>query len=190
MIHTYSKNHRIPRFFSRNIAKYVTVPNPDWTIYAPHFSILLAVVKMHCLYANAVVQPSVLHYSCYMAWKTKDHTWCRCNLFQCKGYASVIYCKGFHHLGLIQLYTGLLRLLATLCNAFIVKLSCAKIMLLLFIVLATYIYLPCFGLIDSFVGLLVLHQFTDTTQSFCTMLPPRRSSWSLFFCLCFPVQWI
>ena len=56
-------------------------PNPDWTIYAPHFSILLAVVKMHCLYANAVVQPSVQHYSCYMAWKTKDHTWCRyCHL--------------------------------------------------------------------------------------------------------------
>ena len=56
-------------------------PNPDWTIYAPHFSILLAVVKMHCLYANAVVQPSVQHVSCYMAWKTKDHTWCRyCHL--------------------------------------------------------------------------------------------------------------
>ena len=24
---------------------------------------------MHCLYANAVVQPSVQHYSCNMAWK-------------------------------------------------------------------------------------------------------------------------
>ena len=36
---------------------------------------------MHCLYANAIVQPSVQHYSCYMAWKTKDHTWCRyCHL--------------------------------------------------------------------------------------------------------------
>ena len=36
---------------------------------------------MHCLYANAVVQPSVQHYSCYMAWKTKDHIWCRyCHL--------------------------------------------------------------------------------------------------------------
>ena len=36
---------------------------------------------MHCLYANAVVQPSVQHYSCYMAWKTKVHTWCRdCHL--------------------------------------------------------------------------------------------------------------
>ena len=31
---------------------------------------------MHCLYANAIVQPSVQHYSCYMAWKTKIHTWC------------------------------------------------------------------------------------------------------------------
>ena len=37
-------------------------PNPDWTFFAPHFAILLAVVKMHCLYANAVVQPSVQHY--------------------------------------------------------------------------------------------------------------------------------
>ena len=56
-------------------------PNPDWTIYASHFSILLAVVKMHCLYANAKVQPSVQYYSCYMTWKTKDHTWCRyCHL--------------------------------------------------------------------------------------------------------------
>ena len=36
---------------------------------------------MHCLYANAVVQPSVQHYSCYMTWKTKVHTWCRyCHL--------------------------------------------------------------------------------------------------------------
>ena len=36
---------------------------------------------MHCLYANAVVQPSVQHYSCYMARKTKYHTWCRyCHL--------------------------------------------------------------------------------------------------------------
>ena len=41
----------------------------------------LAVPKMHCLYANAVVQPSVQHYPCYMAWKTKVHTWCRhCHL--------------------------------------------------------------------------------------------------------------
>ena len=37
----------------------------------------LAVPKMHCLYANAVVQPSVQHCSCYMVWKTKVHTWCR-----------------------------------------------------------------------------------------------------------------
>ena len=37
----------------------------------------LAVSKMHCLYANAVVQPSVQHCPCYMAWKTKVHTWCR-----------------------------------------------------------------------------------------------------------------
>ena len=45
----------------------IQYPNPDWTIYAPHFSILLAVVKMHCLYANALVQPSVQHCPCYMA---------------------------------------------------------------------------------------------------------------------------
>ena len=32
---------------------------------------------MHCPYANAVVQPSVQHYSCYIAWKIKVHTWCR-----------------------------------------------------------------------------------------------------------------
>ena len=37
----------------------------------------LAVPKMHCLYANDVVQPSVQHCPCYMAWKTKVHTWCR-----------------------------------------------------------------------------------------------------------------
>ena len=56
-------------------------PIQNWTIYPPHFSILQAVNKMHCLYANAVVQPSVQHYSCYMAWKTKVHTWCRdCHL--------------------------------------------------------------------------------------------------------------
>ena len=36
---------------------------------------------MHCLYANAVVQPSVQHCPCYRAWKTKVHTWCRhCHL--------------------------------------------------------------------------------------------------------------
>ena len=41
----------------------------------------LAVPKMHCLYANAVVQPSVQHCPGYMAWKTKVHTWCRrCHL--------------------------------------------------------------------------------------------------------------
>ena len=41
----------------------------------------LAVPKMHCLYANAVVQPSVQHCPCYMAWKAKVHTWCRhCHL--------------------------------------------------------------------------------------------------------------
>ena len=41
----------------------------------------LAVPKMHCVYANAVVQPSVQHCPCYMAWKTKVHTWCRhCHL--------------------------------------------------------------------------------------------------------------
>ena len=37
----------------------------------------LAVPKMHCLYANTVVQPSVQHCPCYMTWKTKVHTWCR-----------------------------------------------------------------------------------------------------------------
>ena len=77
----YFKNHCIPCFYSGDIAKYVTVPNTDWTIYPPHFSILQAVNKMRCLYANAVVQPSMQHYSCYMAWKTKVHTWCRyCHL--------------------------------------------------------------------------------------------------------------
>ena len=41
----------------------------------------LAVPKMHCLYTNAIVQPSVQHYPCYMACKTKVHTWCRhCHL--------------------------------------------------------------------------------------------------------------
>ena len=41
----------------------------------------LVVPKMYCLYANAVVQPSMQHHSCYMAWKTKVHTWCRhCHL--------------------------------------------------------------------------------------------------------------
>ena len=36
---------------------------------------------MHCLYANALVQPCVQHCPCYMAWKTKVHTWCRhCHL--------------------------------------------------------------------------------------------------------------
>ena len=41
----------------------------------------LVVPKMHCLYANAVAQPSVQHCPCYMAWKTKVHTWCRhCHL--------------------------------------------------------------------------------------------------------------
>ena len=37
----------------------------------------LVVSKMHCLYANAVMQPSVQHCPCYMAWKTKVHSWCR-----------------------------------------------------------------------------------------------------------------
>ena len=41
----------------------------------------LVVPKMHCLCANAVVQPSVQHCPCYMAWKTKVHTCCRhCHL--------------------------------------------------------------------------------------------------------------
>ena len=62
----------------QNMERY---PNPDWTIYPPHFSILQAVNKIHCLYANAVVQPSVQYYSCYMAWKTKVHTWCRYSHF-------------------------------------------------------------------------------------------------------------
>ena len=37
----------------------------------------LVVPKMHCLYANAVVQLSMQHFPCYMAWKTKVYTWCR-----------------------------------------------------------------------------------------------------------------
>ena len=41
----------------------------------------LVVPKMHCLYANAIVQPSVQHCPCYMTRKTKVHTWCRhCHL--------------------------------------------------------------------------------------------------------------
>ena len=54
-----------------------STPNPSWMIYAPHFSSLQAVSKMHCIYANAVVQPSVQHCPCYMVWKTKVRTWCR-----------------------------------------------------------------------------------------------------------------
>ena len=37
----------------------------------------LVVSKMHCLYANAVMQPSVQHCPWYMAWKTKVHSWRR-----------------------------------------------------------------------------------------------------------------
>ena len=34
-----------------------------------------------CIVFMLIVQPSVQHYSCYMAWKTKVHTWCRdCHL--------------------------------------------------------------------------------------------------------------
>ena len=40
-----------------------STPNPG---YAPDFSSLQAVSKMHYLYANAVVQPSVQHCKCYM----------------------------------------------------------------------------------------------------------------------------
>ena len=41
----------------------------------------IVVPKMHCLYANAVVQPSVQHSPYYMAWKTRVHIWCRhCHL--------------------------------------------------------------------------------------------------------------
>ena len=46
-------------------------------IHLMHFSILQAVNKIHRLYANAAVQPSVQYYSCYIAWKTNVHTWCR-----------------------------------------------------------------------------------------------------------------
>ena len=35
-----------------------STPNPSWTIFASHFSILQAVPKMHCLYASAIVQPA------------------------------------------------------------------------------------------------------------------------------------
>ena len=76
LIYMDSKNHRIPCFHSGDIAKCVTVPpNPGWTIYAPHFSILQAVPKMHCLCANAVVHPSVQHCPCYMAWCRHCHLW-------------------------------------------------------------------------------------------------------------------
>ena len=50
-------------------------PIQNWTIYPPHFSILQAVNKMHCLYANAVVQPSMRHYSCYMHWPQCMDSW-------------------------------------------------------------------------------------------------------------------
>ena len=74
---------RIPKItefhaFIPEIQQYMKrYPNPDWTICPPHFSILQAVNKIHCLYGNAIVQPRVQYYSCYMAWKTKVHTWYR-----------------------------------------------------------------------------------------------------------------
>ena len=81
LIYTYSKSHCIPCFFVSEINQNMLQWHPGWTIYAPHFSSLQAVSKMHCLYANAVVQPSVQHCPCYMVWKTKVHTWCRhCHL--------------------------------------------------------------------------------------------------------------
>ena len=54
-----------------------SIPIQIGQFYPPHSSILQAVNKIHCLYANAVVQPSVQYYSFYMAWKTKVHTWYR-----------------------------------------------------------------------------------------------------------------
>ena len=51
-------------------------PNPGWMIYAQCLSSLEAVFKVHCLHANAVMQPSVQHCPCYMVLKTKVHTRC------------------------------------------------------------------------------------------------------------------
>ena len=81
MIYTYSKNHRIPCFYSTDIAKYVTVPQSKLDNLCTPLLYFTGSGQNALFYANAVVQPSVQHYSCYMAWKTKDHTWCRyCHL--------------------------------------------------------------------------------------------------------------
>ena len=53
--------------YSGDKANYVTVPQSR----LDNFSILQVVNKMHYLYANAVVQPSVQHYLCYKAWKIR-----------------------------------------------------------------------------------------------------------------------
>ena len=76
-----SKITLFPLLFWRYSKLCNSTPNPSWTIYAHHFSILQAVRKIHCLYANAIVQPSLQHCACCMAWKTNVHTWCRhCHL--------------------------------------------------------------------------------------------------------------
>ena len=77
-----SKNHRIPCFYSRDIAKYGdSTPIQIGQFMHPTSLFYWQWSKCIVFYANVVVQPSVQHYSCYMAWKTKDHTWCRyCHL--------------------------------------------------------------------------------------------------------------
>ena len=67
LICAYFKNHRIPCFRSGDVSNYVTVP----PIQVGQFMHLTSLVNsqcptMHCLYANAVVQPSVQHCPCYM----------------------------------------------------------------------------------------------------------------------------
>ena len=52
--------------FCRYIKICNNIPNPDWTLFAPHFSSFQAVSKMHCLYTNAVMQPSLQ--SCPFTW--------------------------------------------------------------------------------------------------------------------------
>ena len=67
LIYTYSKNDCIPCFCSGDISKYVTVP----PIQVGRFMHLISLFyrqcpKMHCLYANAEVHPSVQYCPCYM----------------------------------------------------------------------------------------------------------------------------
>ena len=57
--------------FLRYIKICNSTPNPGWTLFVLRFSSFQAVSKTHCLYANAVVQPSVQHCPCYHGVKDK-----------------------------------------------------------------------------------------------------------------------